>query len=193
MRTVAALYVDPRGPYFGMPGVDPWDKARDAELYAGPHPVVAHPACGPWGRLKGHCKHQDPRHGLLAVEQVRRWGGVLEHPADSSLWKAAELPLPGWLPDAWGGFSVALRQCDWGHRAAKPTWLYLVGIDPADVDLRRPAIAPTHKVTNNDRPGMAHLQRLPGLEARLSPPAFAEWLVSLARSARPLWLSQEAG
>lgn len=32
MRTVAALYVDPRGPYFAMPGVDPWDKARNAEL-----------------------------------------------------------------------------------------------------------------------------------------------------------------
>jgi hypothetical protein len=30
MRTVAALYIDPRGPYPIMPGVDCWDEARDS-------------------------------------------------------------------------------------------------------------------------------------------------------------------
>ena len=40
---IAALYVLPDGPYANLPDVDPWDKARDARLYAGPHPVVAPP------------------------------------------------------------------------------------------------------------------------------------------------------
>ena len=40
-RPVAALFVAKDGPYFGLEGVDPWDGARDARLYAGPHPVVA--------------------------------------------------------------------------------------------------------------------------------------------------------
>ncbi|NCZ71579.1 MAG: hypothetical protein EBY80_15735 [Actinobacteria bacterium] len=40
LRTVAALYVQPNGCYVGVPGVDPWDEARDARTYAGPHPVV---------------------------------------------------------------------------------------------------------------------------------------------------------
>ena len=40
-HTVAALYVETNGSYFGLPGVDPWDEPRDARLYAGPHPVVA--------------------------------------------------------------------------------------------------------------------------------------------------------
>ena len=42
---VAALYVQRGGAYFGLPDVDPWDEERDARLYPGPHPVVAHPPC----------------------------------------------------------------------------------------------------------------------------------------------------
>ena len=38
---IAALYVETDGCYYGLPGVDPWDEARDARTYAGPHPVVA--------------------------------------------------------------------------------------------------------------------------------------------------------
>jgi len=44
MQTIAALYVETDGCYFGLPGIDPWDIVRDARNYAGPHPVVAHPA-----------------------------------------------------------------------------------------------------------------------------------------------------
>ena len=51
VRTVAALYVEPKGCYVGVPGVDPWDEARDARAYTGPHPVVAHPPCQRWGRF----------------------------------------------------------------------------------------------------------------------------------------------
>ena len=32
---IAALYVATGGCYFGLDGVDPWDEARDARLYAG--------------------------------------------------------------------------------------------------------------------------------------------------------------
>lgn len=49
---IAALYVETDGAYFGLPGVDPWDEARDARKYAGPHPVVAHPPCQRWGKLR---------------------------------------------------------------------------------------------------------------------------------------------
>lgn len=179
---VAALYVDPKGPYYAL-GVDCWDEARDAKLYTGPHPVVAHPPCGPWGRLKFLCKHQDPSCGPRAVEQVREHGGVLEHPQHSSLWKACGLPRPGQGYDRFGGRTYEVRQVHWGHKCEKPTWLYMVGVPPFLVleGLRTGGVA-THRVTNGSRE-KTHLPRVSALEARLTPPAFAEWLVSLARVA----------
>lgn len=47
---IAALYVATDGAYFGVPGIDPWDEARDARKYAGPWAVIAHPPCQRWGR-----------------------------------------------------------------------------------------------------------------------------------------------
>src|ERR1700730_1052110 len=92
----AALYIDPRGPYPALLGPDRcWDETRDARTYAGPWPVVAHPPCGPWGRLKFLCTKQDASCGPAAVEAVRRFGGVLEHPHGSQLWPFANLPEPG--------------------------------------------------------------------------------------------------
>jgi hypothetical protein len=43
--TVAALFVQARGCYYGLDDVDPWGEGRDARLYAGPWPVIAHPPC----------------------------------------------------------------------------------------------------------------------------------------------------
>lgn len=183
MRTVAALYVDPGGPYPQLPGVECWDAQRDARLYEGPHPVVAHPPCGPWSRLRAFCKHQPRDCALIAVDQVRRWGGVLEHPDASLLWPACNLPLPGGLPDHLGGWSVRVRQVSWGHRAEKLTWLYVVGLGPGSVQLRTGG-TPTHCV--NSRKRDTHLLKLSAQGCRRTPPAFAEFLVDIARrSTRP--------
>lgn len=176
---VSALYVDPRGPYPKLVA-DWWDEKRDARNYAGPNPVVAHPPCGPWGRLKFLNKHQDPNLGPVAVYQVRGWGGVLEHPEHSSLWKACALPRPGELADEWGGHTVRVEQVAWGHRCKKATWLYGVGV--SFVGARTGGVV-THRVTNGSR-GDTSLPRIGSLEARSSPPAFAEWLLEIASHAR---------
>lgn len=176
--TVSALYIDPRGPYPSLVA-DCWDEGRDAKLYDGPNPVVAHPPCGPWGRLKFLSKHQDPECGIVAVSQVRRWGGVLEHPSNSTLFRHERMPWPGELPDALGGFTVEVNQVAWGHSCAKPTWLYFVGIDRAEVAREmRFGGTPTKRVTNGPRG--PQLPRRSAFEARATPLAFAEWLVSLA-------------
>lgn len=121
---VAVLYVDPRGPYPAL--VEHWyDEARDARTYAGPWPIVAHPPCGPWGRLRHLSRKQPKDCGPAAVAAVRAFGGVLEHPADSLLFSHCGMPKPGELPDAWGGVTIVVHQVDYGHVARKKrgsTW-----------------------------------------------------------------------
>jgi len=143
---VAALYVETDGPYFGVPHVDPWDEDRDARGYAGPHPVVAHPPCQRWGRY-WHGSTRKPHQFKLgddggcfaaALTAVRRWGGVLEHPADSHAWSWFNLNSPpregGWIAaDFEGGWTCCVYQGHYGHFAGKPTWLYAKGIALPDL------------------------------------------------------------
>src|SRR5438874_9395972 len=113
---IAALYVVEGGPYFGLPGVDPWPASRDARKYAGPHPVVAHPPCQRWGRYWSGGPSAKVRRVLgddggcfeSALRSVRTWGGVLGHPEASHAFKAFNLGRPpksgGWIasPDLKG-------------------------------------------------------------------------------------------
>jgi len=199
--SVAALYIDEHGPYATLGGVDPWGERRDARRYAGPHPVVAHPPCGPWGNLRALCRLQDASLASLAVAQVRRWGGVLEHPVGSRLWSACDLPAPGAEPDAWGGVTIRVDQVAWGHACRKPTLLYLVGIDPAEaLASARHGGQPTHAIASRSRRG--DLLAPSAAVRRRTPPAFARWLVELAARAAGnfgepeapgLWLTSGSG
>lgn len=173
LQTVAALFVLPDGPYSRLPGIDLWDERRDARQYAGPHPVVAHPPCQRWGRyatIGGRKLGDDGGCGTAAVAAVRRFGGVLEHPASSRLWDHCQLPWPGGL-DKYGGGTVCIHQHVWGHRALKPTWLYIV-----------PATWPTWSPGSSIPPHPCE-----GLSARArkeTPAALAAELVRIARAAR---------
>lgn len=109
MSDVAALYVETGGCYFGLPGVDPWDEDRDARIYSGPDPVVAHPPCQRWSRYwnggPGWIARGNPPKRVgddggcfdRALWAVRTFGGVLEHPAHSKAWKwfGISRPLAG--------------------------------------------------------------------------------------------------
>jgi hypothetical protein len=119
---VACLYVRRHTPYRRLPICDCWDVTRDARLYAGTLPVIAHPPCATWGRCKNWAKQDTSDCGLHAVATVRLLGGVVEQPADSSLWKATGA-RDG---DLWGGRMYRVLQWHWGHRALKATDLYAV-------------------------------------------------------------------
>lgn len=120
--------------------------------------------------------------GPAAVAAVRLWGGVLEHPTDSKLWQACSMPAPGAGPDRWGGYTLQVRQVDWGHPCVKSTWLYVVGVDPADLPPMPAPREPTHVIATRLRLGApGRLPDLPKSKRHLTPPAFAAWLVELAR------------
>ncbi|HEX2101394.1 MAG TPA: hypothetical protein VHF69_12050, partial [Candidatus Synoicihabitans sp.] len=112
---------------------------------------------------------------------VRRWGGVLEHPARSRLWPAAGLPKPS-ERDAHGGHTLAVAQWWWGHKAEKWTWLYICGIEPRDVPAWPYKIGEaTHCIAQSNRRQRLRLRpEVTKAEREHTPAALAEWLVGLA-------------
>lgn len=204
---ISALFVQTNGSYFGLPGVDAWDEKRDAREYPGPYPVVAHPPCQRWGKMyfgqplavsKGVPKQKLGDDGdcfVCALEDVRTWGGVIEHPKGSHAWKYFDLPIPkpdgGWTePDKCGGRSCCVEQGRYDHYARKPTWLYAVGIDFPELDWGISEARYDPAVVA--RMGLKRAKRLGEVGARgggrdstpriSTPPLFRDLLLAMARS-----------
>lgn len=206
---IAALYVETGGAYFGLPGVDPWDEPRDARRYAGPWPVVAHPPCQRWGKLwagqplfikrTGIRKKKGDDGGCFkaCLISVRTYGGVIEHPWGSHAWPHFGLKVPprtgGWIKADDYGWTCCVEQGRYGHYARKPTLLYVVGVDRADLpelDWGRSEMKLDPAVVA--RMGLKRAKRLGEVGAKGggkdssprigTPPAFRALLISLARS-----------
>ncbi len=200
---IAALYVETNGVYYGLPDVDPWDEDRDARLYAGPWPVVAHPPCPKWSplayinrrRIAGYEIGDDGGCFAAALHAVRTFGGVLEHPAGSLAWKAFDLQKPvrdiwlaSFIPEWVAGIQwvTEVDQGAYGHRARKRTWLYFVGPKP-------PALDWTAHESDTIVSGFTHQakgehvaceqRRVRPAEASRTPPAFRDVLLDMARTA----------
>lgn len=203
MNTVAALYVEPEGTYADAPDVDLWTEARDARLYRGPFPVVAHPPCQRWGRYR-HGSPCKPHTHILgddggcfaaALADVRMWSGVLEHPADSHVWSYFGLAKPprsgGWVAaDDRDGWTCYVEQGHYGHMARKGTWLY--SCKTALPELRwGPCEQRIHPVAL-ERYGYEKARRIDVLAMvggkrktairNATPPEFRDVLLSIARS-----------
>jgi len=65
------------------------------------------------GRHRWKC-NETIDHGIRAMEYVHRFGGVVEHPVGSHLFKVYGR----------GGWTERVNQGDFGHLAVKPTRLY---------------------------------------------------------------------
>ncbi len=178
--TVAALYVDPNGVYAGLPDVELWDEERDARLYDGPYPVIAHPPCKSWS-IMGNCRPLTRAAGdagtfQAALAAVEKYGGVLEHPAHSKAWRTFNLPKvarPGWNIALHGrpGWATEVDQAAYGHPCHKMTWLYYVGAAPPKLDWRT---FKTERSVHDDGGG--------GRDQRSRTPlAFRDLLLSMAR------------
>lgn len=189
MIMVAVLFARIDSIYKLIPSCDVYDAQRDAMTFTGGSPVVCHPPCRAWGRLRALAKPEPGERELAiwAISQVRQHGGVLEHPETSLLWKEMGLPL-GMEIDEYGGFTISVDQFWWGHRARKRTWLYIVGVNPSDVPpyaIRLDAI--THTVSPTMKRGRKYFRPKPSIskaEREATPPLFAEWLVKLATSTK---------
>jgi hypothetical protein len=199
---IAALFIEEGGCYSGLPGVDAWPESRDARLYAGPWPVVAHPPCQRWGRLglvnfvRYGGEHNRPGNDggcfAAALAAVNAWGGVLEHPAGSYAWAAHGLLTPtghGWNKSG-PGWVCKVCQSAYGHRAKKLTWLYYVGPElPPLLNWRKPD--GTHQVgwTDTKRAKDRNKPTLSSADAAATPIEFRDALLAMARSVTPAALA----
>jgi len=182
---VSILFARQDSVYKSLPDCDVWDIDRDARNWPGGTPVVAHPPCRAWGRMRHFARPRPDEKDLArwSVAMVRQWGGVLEHPEASSLWTDQSLPRPGPRMDAHGGFTLAVLQKWWGHRADKSTWLYVCGIDRAKVpafpiNLHESRYVVTSSLYRAGNPRWK--PHLPKDEREHTPEAFAVWLSDLA-------------
>lgn len=184
---VAVLFARADSIYKTMVGCDVWDIERDARNFRGGMPIVAHPPCRAWGQLK-HMANPRPGERELAlwsVCMVRIWGGVIEHPAGSTLWPVAVLPEPG-ERDGWNGWTLAAPQQWWGHRAEKATRFYVVGCEPSDMPPLPFVMGDaTHVIAQSNRRQKLRLKpECTKAEREHTPPALAAWLIELARKCR---------
>lgn len=206
---IAALFVETNGSYWNLDGVEPWDEARDARTYPGPWPVVCHPPCARWSKFWAGQPLTIKRTGVRkikgddggcfasALDSVRRYGGVLEHPWGSHAWPHFGLNVPprsgGWIAaDTYGGWTCCVEQGRYGHYARKPTLLYAVGCELPELDRGiSEAVFPPEVIA---RHGMAYCKRAGELAFKgggkdssvriATPPAFREILLAMARSAK---------
>ena len=189
---IAALFIAKNGTYWNHPEIDAWDEERNAFLYKGPHPVIAHPPCQRWCKLAKFCQS---RWGLrvgddggtfqFALSAVREFTGVLEHPAYSLAFKEYGLGRPirgSWQPSPAGGWITEVSQCAYGHRAFKRTWLYTTVPNPIQMDWSEPEVK--YRVSGSRTKSKRYPNRRKMLSKRESsstPPLFRDKLMELLR------------
>lgn len=169
--TIAALFVRRKNHYAAL-GCDCYDINRDALTWAGGQPGVFHPPCRSWSQLSHFAK---PRPGerelaIWSMDMVRKFGGVVEHPYNSRLWRESAC-LGFGIRDQFGGVLVPVQQNWFGHRAQKKTSLYIVGPVPDLANLEHVRAGENVPVENMGRP-----------ERERTTPHFAAFLVNLAKS-----------
>lgn len=189
---IAALFVQKDGCYY-IKDVDPWDEERDARLYDGPYPVIAHPPCQLWGNMafvnykRWGGEHNRPFNDQgcfqSALVSVNTFGGVLEHPAKSRAFEYYGIEKPkgiGWQKSG-DGWVCEVWQSAYGHRANKATWLYYKGENkPYDLIWDRPK--GSYQIGFQDKRGKSkNKPTLSKKEANATPIAFRDELINLVK------------
>lgn len=188
MKNVAVLFAREDSIYHSIPGCDVYDIKRNALNYRGSFPVIAHPPCRAWGKLKAFSKHSqfEKDLSLFAIDEIRRCGGVLEHPIGSSLWDAKGISKKILSPDSYGGFTLHVNQFWFGHKAEKASLLYICGVLPGNL----PAFPlvfnyPSFVVNSCIRRGQpGYRPEISKADRERTPLGFAHYLISIAEQVR---------
>ena len=116
---ITILCAHPNSHYHKIANLDIYDKSRDAWTFNGLNPVIAHPPCAQWSRLKffAHSNHSEKELAIRCYEKVLQNGGALEHPMGSSLWKYLGLQKKVISVDQhWFGFPARKQTYIWFNK-----------------------------------------------------------------------------
>lgn len=127
------LCVHSRSNYKKVPGFDCWDEKRNALNYTGSSPAIFHPPCRLWSKLRffATAPESEKQLAINAINYVRKYGGIVEHPETSQLWK--HFDIKAGKIDEYGGFIHAINQEWFGFYTEKATYLYIVGCKPQEL------------------------------------------------------------
>lgn len=174
---VSVLYTQTKSIYDQLQ-VDTYNRERDAKSYRGTGSIICHPPCRKWSKIHGLSKGpiEEKNLAIHALIMVRLYGGILEHPKGSKLWREWNIIQPGYI-DEYGGWTLNIDQFWWGHKCKKNTTLYIVGIHPREI----PTIpykldAITHNI-GGKKPGLKQMGKK---ENEATPIEFAKWLIKIA-------------
>jgi hypothetical protein len=142
--SISVLCVCKNSNYELFPYLDLWNAERNVYLFNSGNPVIAHPPCAQWGKLKYFAKENqlEKKLAIWCFELVLMNGGIFEHPEGSTIFK-----YMGYKPT----MSVNLNW--FGSPFKKTTYLFFNRFKPAAFPLNFDAI--TQKVQDvsckNDR------------------------------------------
>lgn len=122
--------------YNNIPGINIYNKQRNAYTYNGNDFIIAHPPCQQWSKLKKFSKPdlKERDLGPFCLELVQKNGGILEHPHGTSLFKEMGIS---------NSHLTLIWQSWFGFPAKKPTLLYTKDIELLPTPLNLDAIKKT--------------------------------------------------
>ena len=178
---IPILFTESNSFYKSLPGTDCYDIKRNALTFQGESAVIAHPPCRLFSRLRAFstAPQSEKELAYFALSVIQQNGGILEHPANSILWKEKNLPFGNQI-DEFGGFTLSVDQHWFGHPARKNTWLYIVGLSPGQLpnySLKFDAIQFKQDKADNK----SGKKEIPKKLRNATPPDFARWLLEIAR------------
>lgn len=114
---ISVLCTHAKSNYKSIPGLDLWPDPRNAYNFSGDNPVIAHPPCAQWSRMKNFARINKEEKDLAVFcwEKVLQNGGIFEHPAGSSFFNYVAADRKNML---------SVNQSWWGFPCTKRTYLY---------------------------------------------------------------------
>ena len=115
---IAILCASEKSNYFKLEGLDIYTASRSAYSFNSDYPVIAHPPCAQWSRLRKFATQNEHQKqlGIFCVQKIFANGGILEQPCGSTLFAAAGVRPNLSIHQTWFGLPVRKRTYLWFYK-----------------------------------------------------------------------------